>query len=63
MAKEANTSRLTRDLGKKILCPFNLVDEMLGALLDKAKNEGRIKDLMTHLLQGITHIQYADDIE
>lgn len=30
--------------------------------MDKAKNKGLIKGLMTHLLpEGISHIQYADD--
>jgi hypothetical protein len=62
MTKEVNTSILRQE---HPLSPFLsiLVAEVLGALLDKAKNKERIKDLMTHLIQeGITHIQYVDGI-
>jgi hypothetical protein len=41
---------------------FNLVDDVLGALMWKAAKKDKIKGLMTHLIEeGITHIQYADD--
>jgi hypothetical protein len=41
---------------------FNLVVDVLGALMNKAARKNKIKGLMTHLIEeGITHIQYADD--
>jgi hypothetical protein len=41
---------------------FNLVADVLGALMNKAARKNKIKGLMTHLIEeGITHIQYADD--
>jgi hypothetical protein len=41
---------------------FNLVSNVLGALMRKAVKKNKIKWLMTHLIEeGITHIQYADD--
>jgi hypothetical protein len=42
---------------------FNLVVEVIATLMRKDTNHGMIKGVMTHLLpEGITHIQYADDI-
>jgi hypothetical protein len=41
---------------------FNLVANVLGALMRKAAKKNKIKGLMSHLIEeGITHIQYADD--
>jgi hypothetical protein len=42
---------------------FNIVVEVLAAMMTKAARKGKVKGVMTHiLLKGITHIQYADDI-
>jgi hypothetical protein len=41
---------------------FNLVADVLGSLMNKAAKQGKIKGVMTHLIEeGIAHIQYADD--
>jgi hypothetical protein len=41
---------------------FNLVAETLATLMRKASNQGKLREVLTHLIpEGITHIQYADD--
>jgi hypothetical protein len=41
---------------------FNLVVDALGAMLEAAKEKGRIVGLVPHLIEGgVTHLQYADD--
>jgi hypothetical protein len=41
---------------------FNLVSDVLGSMLDKAKINGQIQGLVPQLIDGsITHLQYADD--
>lgn len=41
---------------------FNLVADVLGAMLDKAKSKGHIKGVLEHLIPGgIIHIHYVDD--
>jgi hypothetical protein len=41
---------------------FNLVSDVLGSMLDKAKINGQIQVLVPQLIDGsITHLQYVDD--
>ena len=42
---------------------FDLADDALAAILDKAKTAGHISGVVGHLIPGggITHLQYADD--
>jgi hypothetical protein len=41
---------------------FNLAVEVLATLMRKAVQQKKVKGLMTHLiLEGISHVQYADD--
>jgi hypothetical protein len=41
---------------------FNLVADTLSTLMTRASSKGMLKGVMYHLiLEGITHVQYADD--
>lgn len=41
---------------------FNLVADALAHILNRAKSQGLIKGVVSHLEEGgITHIQYAND--
>jgi len=42
---------------------FNIVVDMLAIILSRAKEEGQIKGVVTHLVEnGLSILQYADDI-
>ncbi|KAK1615152.1 hypothetical protein QYE76_020669 [Lolium multiflorum] len=40
---------------------FNFMVDGLAAMLAKANDAGHICGVVTHLIQGVTHLQYADD--
>lgn len=42
---------------------FNLVVDALAHMMNKAREHGHIKGVVSNLIEvGITHLQYADDI-